>query len=203
VTCKSVAGDDRTLVVPGTLLEKLALSLPSSDDDEEVTVTIGENSCTVSWGDDSIRVVMRALAGTYPDTDRIIPMSTPNKVTVERQALLEACDRVSILSMEDHQQSTILVSADRIAISANSAQYGRAADEVTVTSSQLKDESLQYLFNINYWLSALRSMDDVEQIDIQMLSINQPIVMTPVGGTGLALLSPMQQAKSNNTTQAS
>jgi DNA polymerase-3 subunit beta len=130
-------------------------------------------------------------------------MSTPNKVTVERQALLEACDRVSILSMEDHQQSTILVSADRIAISANSAQYGRAADEVTVTSSQLKDESLQYLFNINYWLSALRSMDDVEQIDIQMLSINQPIVMTPVGGTGLALLSPMQQAKSNNTTQAS
>ena len=202
VTCKSVAGDDRSLVVPGVLLDKLALSLPSSDDDEEVTLTMGENSITVAWDDDSIRVVMRALEGTYPDTDRIIPRSMPHKVTVERQALLEACDRVSVLSVEDHQQSTVIVLADKITISADSAQYGKAADEVAVTTSQLKVESIRYWFNINYWLSALRSMDDVEQVDLQMLGMNQPIVMTPIGGPGLILLSPMRQAESGGTTQA-
>lgn len=193
VNCQSVSGDPRSILVPATSLDKLVASLPSSDDDEEVTLTLGPSSFTVSWGDDMHRMVMRGLDGIYPDTTRVIPLNPPFKVVLERQALLEACERVSILSETEHQRAEFDISPERVVLSTRSAQYGYATDTVEVKSTTL-GQHLQILSNINYWIALLRSYEGVEQIEVGLTDLIKPMKIQPVGGAGVGLIMPLMKA---------
>ncbi|MCL6443700.1 MAG: DNA polymerase III subunit beta [Alicyclobacillus sp.] len=200
--CQSVVGEPRSLTVSAGLLEKLAAVLPAHDDDEEVSLAIGSASCVVSWGDDMYRMVMRGLEGSYPDTSRIIPQNTPYKMVAERQALLAACERVSILSETDHQRTKVHITPERIVLSAHSNQYGNATDTVDVQSSTITAE-MNILCNINYWIALLRSYDGVEQVEISLMDANKPMLFRPVNGAGLGLIAPVLiQAQERPTERA-
>ncbi|MCL6633767.1 MAG: DNA polymerase III subunit beta [Alicyclobacillus herbarius] len=190
VPCKSVSGEPRSLPVPAALLDKLAAALPARDDDEEVILTLGPSSCTVSWDDDMYRMVMRGLNGTYPDTSRIIPKNPPVKVVMDRQALLAACERVAVLS-EERMPAEFRISPEHVRISTKSALYGHAVDTVEVQSSTAKEEMTVFC-NIHFWIDLLRAYEEgVEQIEISLINPGQPFTVKPVNGTGLSLIAPI------------
>ena len=193
VNCQSVSGNPRSIPVPATSLDKLVAALPSGDDDEEITLTLGPSSCTVSWGDDMNRMVMRGLDGVYPEVSRIIPQNPPFKAVLERQAFLDACERVSILSETEHQRAEFDIFLERVVVSTRSAQYGFAQDSVEMKSTTLT-QKMQILSNINYWIALLRSYEGVEQIEIGLTDPIKPMTVKPVGGAGVGLIAPLMKA---------
>ncbi|SFU95916.1 DNA polymerase III subunit beta [Alicyclobacillus macrosporangiidus] len=201
VPCQEVSGDERSLPVPAALLDKLAAVLPAHDDDEEITFSIGSSSCTVSWGDDAYRMVIRGLSTGYPDVSRIIPQQPGASVIIDRATLLEACERVSILSETEHQRAEFTFFADRVVVSATSAQYGTAKHDVDVVSSTITSE-LSLLCNINYWIGLLRSSDGVKQVEVGLDGPNKPITVKPVGDGGLGLIAPLFTAQVEEADRA-
>lgn len=190
VTCKSVEGEPRNLVVPSSLLDKLATALPAHDDDELVTLVIGPTSVIVAWSDDGHRMIMRGLEGTFPDTSQIIPKNPPHKVVIDREVLLGACERVSILGESENSRVQFDFSPTHVVLTAASSQYGYARDVVGVKDAP-EDKSLSLWCNITYWINLLKSLEGVNFIEIGLTGANKPFTIKPVGGVGLSLIAPL------------
>jgi DNA polymerase-3 subunit beta len=143
-------------------------------------------------------MVKRGLDGNHPDTFCVIPQNPPIKVVVDRQALLEACERVSVLS-EEHLPAEFLISPERVRLSTKSALYGHAVDNVEVQSCTLTEE-MKVLCNIHYWIALLRSYEGVERIEIGLINPGQPFTVKPVNGAGLSLIAPMLNVPAQSAT---
>lgn len=202
VPCQTITGEHRSLTVPAALLDKVALGVPAHDDDEEITLAFGSSSLIVSWDDDAYRTVIRALDGQYPDTSRIIPRQPPYRIEFDRQELLDACERVSILSETEHQRAQFEFSPEGLILTAISSQYGNARDTVEVKDTSL-DKAFTLLCNIHYWITLLRSFEGVEQIEVGLVDANQPFTVKPVGVPGLCLIAPMANAAAMSKETAS
>jgi len=190
VTCESVEGEPTSLPVPSSLLDKLATSLPSHDDDEMITLVIGPSSVIVSWDDDSHRMVMRGLDGAFPNTARIVPENTLHRVVVDRETLLAACERVSILGESENSRSQFDFSPTGIILSAISSQYGNARDVVDVEEAS-NGLQMAMLCNVSYWINVLKSLEGVAKVEIGLTTANQPFTVRPVGDVGLSLICPL------------
>ncbi|KPV43049.1 DNA polymerase III subunit beta [Alicyclobacillus ferrooxydans] len=198
----TITGEHRSLTVPAALLDKVALGLPAHDDDEETTLVLSSSSLIVSWDDDSYRMVIRALDGNYPDTSRIIPHNPLYRIKVDRQELLEACERVSILSETEHQRAQFEFTPERLTLTAISSQYGNARDTVEVKNASI-DKAIALWCNIHYWITLLRSFEGIEQIEVGLVEANQPFTVNPVGETGLCLIAPMANSTAVSKETAS
>lgn len=193
VPCTTVQGETRSLAVPGLLLDKLAVTLPAHDDDESVGVTIGSRSILVTWDDDCTRVVMRGLDGTFPDTSRIIPERTKVTVVLNRETLLRACERVSILSETENQRAEFAFAPESLTVSVVSNQFGNAMDRMDVESAT-PETDLCLWCNVHYWVQLLRSFDGAESIEVGINGVNTPCTVKPAGSESLALIAPLLQA---------
>ncbi|WDL99725.1 DNA polymerase III subunit beta [Alicyclobacillus sp. ALC3] len=205
VPCQSVNGDPRSLPIPAEMLDKLMSTLPAHDDDEEVQLTIGSASCVATWGDGMYQMVMRGLDGEYPNVTRIIPQHTRDTVIVNRQAWLDTCERVSIMSQTENQSAEMRFSSQVVKVTAISAQYGKAVDTVDVVSCTFAEsDELPLRCNINYLIAMLKSYEGVEQMEIRLVGENLPFVVTPVGeDTGLSLMAPLMRTSPTQEQVAS
>lgn len=199
VSCEDVNGEDRQLVIPAVLLDTLAAALPATDDDEEVSFTLGTSSCTVSWGDDAFHMALRGLEGTYPNTARLIPERMTHRVVVERQALLTACERVAILSEADHQRAEFRFTPSGLTVSATSTQYGHA--EETLETIQGTKDDVELLCNVHYWIAALKALDGIAQVEIGLNSPLQPCLLRPVGEEGVGLIATVARSSAPTETR--
>lgn len=184
----TLEGDARSLTVPRDALDRLAAMLPQ-DEDEEVSLELGETSLVATWGDDGVRFAMRALDGTFPDVTRIIPESPESVATVDRAQLLESCERVSVLN--ENSEAEFRFEDGELFLFSESALYGSAADRLRMESVS---RNLTVWMNIGHWIATLRSLDGIEKIEIGTAGPTRTMSLLPVSGGGTCLLSPMQKA---------
>ena len=98
VRCKTLAarGNERAAFIlpkkPATLLKNL---LPKESG--MVVIEFDERNAVFTL--ENYRMVCRLIEGRYPNYNSVIPQNNPHKVTVDRQQLIGALRRVSILSI--------------------------------------------------------------------------------------------------------
>lgn len=199
--CQSTSGEDRNITIPAKQLKELVAALPGRDDDEEVTVVIGPSSLKVTWNEDEIRMVMRGLQGNYPDVDRIIPTNPPDKVVVNRQELLVACEALAVVSNREHQRAIFTFGALGIVLTANSAQYGNGREPVNIISSTLTSD-LSFEENINYWIATLRSYEGIEQVEIGFRDAALPRKIQPAGEDGVNMICQVRNIVHQQNVEA-
>lgn len=174
------------ITVPKVPLESMAAILPK-DDDEMVTLELGNTVLVATWDDDGTRFVMRALDGNYPDVNRILPRAK-TKIRVSRIELLTACERISIFAGDvENRQTRVEFDNGKMHLSIYSATAGTASDEVGYQGPENID---LMMFNIRYWLDLLKAFKS-DEIEIGIVEQNQPITVQPVDGETIALLSPI------------
>lgn len=112
----------------------------------------------------------RLLDGNYPDTSKLIPSHFPIVVKFNKDELLEAVERVSLLSPRDKQSDReitysiikMTIGKDHsIVISTNNASVGDAYEELIPTETQISSP-LIIGFSSRYLVEALSSFDSAE-----------------------------------------
>lgn len=177
------------LTIPKATLESLAAILPH-DDDEVVGLEFGDTGLVATWGDDSTRCVMRAIAGTFPDVTRIVPRTMRHDLRVKRSELLTSFERIEIIAGENENKMMHMEFRPKdLRLMATSSAAGSVADIVNL-AEPTSDEVEPMLFNIRYWLDVLKSFN-AEEIIIGVNGQNQPITVRPTDSDYLALLSPI------------
>lgn len=149
--------DNFNLVIPFKALDELGKILESYNDDVEIYF----NKIKIVFKFKNILFQSRLLDGQYPDTSRLIPEVFPVVVHFNKDELITAIDRVSLLSNKDKENQYNVVRFNIrndhvIEISSSSNEIGNAVEEI-IPTEPIEGPELKIAFSAKYVLEALKS----------------------------------------------
>jgi DNA polymerase-3 subunit beta len=150
------------IVVPNKSLDELSKILDHIH--EEVEVYINPNK--VLFKMNKIWFQTRLLEGTYPDTAKIIPTTFPTVISFNKEELLNAVDRVSLLSPRDRESNYNIIKLtlrlDQVVeISSTNTEVGDAKEEI-IPTADVVGNLISIAFSSKYLNEALKAFSSTE-----------------------------------------
>jgi len=164
------------IVVPNRSLDELSKIFDGVNDDIELYI----NPNKILFKMNKILFQTRLLEGTYPDTMRIIPTEFPVVIPFNKEELLSAVERVSLLSPRDRETNYNIIKLnlrpDRIVeISSTNNEVGDALEEI-IPSSDVLGPVIKIAFSSRYLVEALKSFASNE-VNIHFAGEVKPFVI--------------------------
>jgi DNA polymerase-3 subunit beta len=172
------------VLVPSRALRELERLLGSAD---EVTLRLGEREAAFEVG--GVRLTTRLIEGEFPNYRGLIPASHPNRLTVGREALVEAVKRVKLMARELNTPVRLAMSADGLELVAITQDVGQAHEQLDAT---FEGTDLTVAFNPEYLLSGVE-VTPGDEIFLDTVDAQKPAVIR--GGQAeefLYLLMPVR-----------
>lgn len=110
-----------------------------------VTVSVSSTKIRIASGD--LVLTSKLIDGTFPDYERVIPRSNDKVVTVDRDSIMKATDRVATVSSERGRAVKMTIAPGSVRLVVNSADAGTAEDEI---EAEYSGEPLDIGFNAQY-----------------------------------------------------
>lgn len=150
------------LVIPNKSLDELQKILDTHHNDVELYI----NPNKVLFKLDNILFQTRLLEGNYPDTMRIIPTEFPVIIPFNKEELLAAVERVSLLSPRERDTNYNIIKVSLrpdhvVEISSTNNEIGDALEEV-IPSSDVVGPVLKIAFSSRYLVESLKSFNSTE-----------------------------------------
>ena len=178
-----ILGRDQTVLVPSRALDVVNRLL---SDAQELSIQLGDRDAGFAL--DDVRVVTRLIEGEFPNYRGLIPEDHPNRLTVNREALLSAVQRVRLLA-RDATPIRLSMTADGLELIAISQGVGQAHESL---DANYTGTDLTVAFNPEYLIDGLEvsSGDDVCLDTVDAL---KPAILRGVGNEEfLYLLMPVR-----------
>ncbi|HEY3317684.1 MAG TPA: DNA polymerase III subunit beta [Coriobacteriia bacterium] len=183
VTLASAQSEAIEVVVPGKAMEEVP---KLAGDAESVTIGVSENQIVFEFG--GTVYVSRRIEGNFPNYRQLIPKEKETLVTVDREELLEAVKRVSLLA-QHNAPLRLKVTESTLTLSAQTADVGEATEDLMV---QTEGKDVEIAFNHAFLLDGVGAATS-EQVVLEILSPLKPGVLRPVGNEELTyLLMPVR-----------
>lgn len=112
----------------------------------------------------------RLLEGEFPQFQGAITAPYDKALTIEREALLHALRRVSLMSNELNRLVSVNIVSDSVTINSIEADFGEATE---VVSASYSNGSITLGFNARYLIEALSNIDDPEVV-IRLIDPEKP-----------------------------
>jgi DNA polymerase-3 subunit beta len=207
-TCKDGNPCLRFVATDGHRLSQVDLALPEGAEDVTATIlprkTVGELKALCDEGTDltlrvsdkkiqaeagSLTMTSKVIDGTFPDYSRVIPTDNTMEMDVSRQLLLQAVDRVAILSHEKSRSIKFTIDGANLVISANNPDQENAMEELKV---EYDADRVDVGFNARYVADI---GGQIEGDDIQFFfkdSASPVLVKDPKDTSSLFVVMPMR-----------
>ncbi len=147
----------------------------------EVHVSVSQQKIRIV--SDDVRITSKLIDGTFPDYERVIPKSNERVVTVDRDALMKASDRVSTVSSERGRAVKFSIAPGSIAL-AVAAGEASANDEV---EAEYSGEPMDIGFNAAYVRDVLNVLP-AGPVKLALQDGGTPGLITSDGFEGLTLV---------------
>lgn len=168
-TLTSVSGDFNC-IVPSRSLSEISKML--SDDDRLIRINVGKNFLMVDI--DNTRLTTRLLEGDFISYGQIIPTDFSTTITLNKDQLLDALERASLLSRVDKNNLVKFEITDKVMVVSSRSDIGDIKENITIS---LKGNDLTIAFNARYFTEALRAITD-EFIKLSLTSAVSPCIIT-------------------------
>lgn len=147
-------------------------------DDGDVVVRLAQNMVQFECGGTTL--ITKLVEGNYPNYVQVIPTKVNERVTVEREALLTAVRRVSLLNSEKTAAVRLNFTKGNLEILCNTPEVGEAREELAVP---YKGKDISIAFNPEFLMAPLRYLQEdevhfelIDDISPGVLKINAPFV---------------------------
>jgi len=170
------------VVVPAKCVGELQRLLA---DDGEVKLAVGENHVSFEAGGKLL--VSKLIEGNYPNYRQVIPQESRERVTIERELLLNAVRRVALLSSEKSNSVKLNFSKNNLEIVANTPEIGEAHESLAIS---YKGKEFAVAFNPGFLQDPLRNLTD-DEIHLEVSDEMSPGVIK-VTTPFLYVLMPMR-----------
>jgi len=172
-------------IVPTKTISELAKTLEDSPD--EIKIVYTQNQILFDLGQTII--VSRLIEGEYPNYEQVIPKTAKDKLTVDREGLLLATKRASLLTTQDSLAVRLDVYKDKVVVSKSTPDIGESKEEL---KAQYTGSQISVGFNPSYLIDVLKNIN-IETIAIELLGPDKPGVMR-LGDEYVYVVLPMQLA---------
>ncbi len=175
-------GDESELIVPSKAVAELQRLLGDSG---EVKLAISENQIIFTIGDTTL--VSKLIEGTYPNFRQVIPSEAKERIQLERETLLSALHRASILASEKSQSVKLSFGKNALTITATTPEVGEAKETMAIN---YKGKEITIAFNPQYLMDPLRNLD-ADEVFMELTDELSPGVVK-VNAPFLYVLMPMR-----------
>ncbi len=167
--------DPMNVIIPGKSLEELMKILENNQ--ENVRIHFDQNRVLFEY--DNVLFLSRLLEGNYPETGKLIPEEYPVQIKFNKEQLITAIERASLLSSRDGKNAIVKLDVRQdnvVEISSNSPEIGRVLEEVHPVD-EIVGSPLKIAFSSKYILEALRVFNSSE-VTVKFTGEIRPFVIT-------------------------
>lgn len=162
----------REAIIPRKTVNELIKLL--QDSDSGIILDIGENQIKATFSD--IVLVSKVIDGKFPDYERVVP-KYDNHLTLDRIIVLQALQRVAILSNEKFRGVRFVLTEKNLRIISSNSDQEEAQEEIEI---EYHGPALDIGFNVNYLLDGLNSISS-ENVTFSFGDPNSSILITVPG----------------------
>jgi DNA polymerase-3 subunit beta len=171
-----------TALVPYRALREIARSVA----DDKLAVALGEREARFSSARGSMTV--RVIESTFPNYRQLLPESYPNRLVVNREALLEAIGRAALVA-EDHIPVRLGLHEGGVELSVTRQEVGEETEHLEGT---YEGEEMTIAFNTRYLTDGVSAVA-TEDVVLQTIDPLKPGLLTGSEGSEFRyLLMPVR-----------
>jgi DNA polymerase III subunit beta len=180
---QNVLAEGQTVLVPSRALNDLTRVLTGVD---ELTLRLRERDASFEAG--PVRLTTMLIEGDFPNYRGLIPTAHPNRLTVSREALLEAVRRVKLLAREATPVRLAMTNEglDLVAVTHDVGQAHESLD------AKYEGTELTVAFNPEYLLQGIEVLPGDEVLIESVDSLKPALVRSPEHPEFLYLLMPVR-----------
>ncbi|MBU1906009.1 MAG: DNA polymerase III subunit beta [Candidatus Omnitrophica bacterium] len=159
---------DISVIVPVKAIRELDRNLK---EEGELSLILSANQ--ILFGLDNVTIVSRLIEGEFPDYRQVIPPPSDNKIKIDREQLLLAAKRSTLLSTPDYQAVKFEVFKNKLVLSKSTPDVGESREEVPV---EYQGKELVIGFNPAYLIDVLRNLTN-ESVEFEVSDTEKPGVL--------------------------
>ena len=159
---------EKDIVLPSKAVQELQRSLTG---EENTSVMIQKSQVSFKIG--SVVIYSKLMDEVYPNYRQVIPGETAETISVDRQLLLDALDRASVMTMDEAHSTKLIFSEGKLTVTSAASDIGEAKDEVPI---KYAGEQIEIIFNPSYVMDPLKAIDD-DEITINLNNGHSPAVI--------------------------
>ncbi len=180
-----VLAEGQKVLVPSRALNELLRLLGSSA--ESVSLRLGPHDATFAIG--SVTLTTRLIEGEFPNYKALIPSSYPNRLTVGREALLDAVRRVKLLARDATTPVRIALRPNGIELTVITTDWGTATEDV---DAKYEGAEMTVAFNPNFLIEGVEAVTG-DEVALDTLDALKPATLRPIESDAyLYLLMPVR-----------
>ena len=173
---------ERDFIVPTKAVTELQRML---GEEGEIQISVGEN--LVSFEQNGSQLVSKLVEGNYPNYRQVIPGEAKERITIERESLLNSVRRVSLLSNDKTSSVRLNFSRNNLDITANTPEVGEAREALAVV---YRGRDLSIAFNPEFLMDPLRNLSN-DEVHLELIDEMSPGVIK-INTPFLYVLMPMR-----------
>lgn len=143
---------EKDIVLPSKAVGELQRSL---NGDTELSMMVQKSQ--ICFKVDNLMIYSKLMDDAYPNYRQVIPVDTKEHIEVDRQLLLDALDRASVMTMDEAHSTKLIFSEGKLTVTSAASDIGEAKDEVPI---KYAGEKIEILFNPSYVMDCLKAIDD-------------------------------------------
>lgn len=160
-------GDGRSVLIPSRALGELVRVLNT---DASVGLQLSERDATFEVG--TLKLITRLIEGEFPNYRQLIPTSSPNRLVVGRDSLIEAIKRVKLMAKES-TPIRISLRDNSVELLAMTQDVGQAEELV---DAMYEGEDMTIAFNPDYFIDGIDATAG-DEVSIETLDGLKPAVI--------------------------
>lgn len=155
---------------PATLLKSVL-----SKDGSDVVIKFNERNAEIHFAEGVL--YCRLIEGRYPNYNSVIPQNNPNRLTIDRKALLGALRRVLPFASESSQLIRFHLEAGKLELSSEDIDFATSAKENITCDYNGQTMSIGFKGGS---LTEILSNLDSEEVEIQLADPSRAGIIVPV-----------------------
>ena len=159
---------EQDIVLPSKTVSELQRSLNGEGD-----VSVMVQKSQICFKIDNTMIYSKLIEDQYPNFRQVIPADTAEHITVDRQLLLNALDRASVMTMDEAHSIKLIFSNGKLTVTSAVSDIGEAKDEVPI---KYAGEKIEIMFNPSYVMDPLKAIDD-DEVTVNLDSGYSPAVI--------------------------
>ena len=159
---------ERDIVLPSKAVAELQRSLGGEGD---ATVLVQKSQ--ICFKLDNMMIYSKLIDDVYPNYRQVIPRDTAEQIDIDRQLLLDALDRASVMTMDEAHSTKLIFENGKLTVTSAVSDIGEAKDVVPI---KYAGEKIEIMFNPTYVMDALKAIDD-DMVTIHLNDGHSPAVI--------------------------
>ena len=158
-------------------------------DGDELEIGIGFARGFILFKSGDTVLTVRQIEDSYPDYERVIPPSSPVKLTIDKSRLVGAIKRMAILTSNKTYIVKMELGKDKMSFTSSTPEYGEGRDEVDVSYD---GEIITIGFNYSYLLDVFGALRG-DTVTLELSDEYGPTVISSPSEPGaLFVVMPMR-----------